>query len=277
MHRQQAGWTGIRAKGGRFAMRRRLASAIAIAASIAAVIIATRSDAADRPRAVIELFTSQGCSSCPPADALLGELAQDPRIVALTLPVDYWDYLGWKDTLASHAYTERQRGYADARGDRKVYTPQVVVNGLAHAVGSDRSAIEQAIVRTNGGAKSLTIEAGLERAGDGVALSVAPGQAPSEGADVLLAWVDSIKWVRIERGENTGREIAYHNVVRRLSSVGRWTGAALRLELPDILLTPGQRLAVIVQAGVQGRPGAILAAAMRDLGLPANVAAGGRR
>jgi hypothetical protein len=258
-------------------MRRRLAGAIAIAAGIAAVMMTARSDAAERPRAVIELFTSQGCSSCPPADALLSELAQDSRLVALTLPVDYWDYLGWKDTLASPAFTERQRAYADARRDRKVYTPQVVVNGLAHAVGSDRSAIELAIVRASTGSRSLTTEAGLERAGDGVTVSVAPGQAPSEGADVLLAWVDPINWVRIQRGENTGREIAYHNVVRRLSSVGRWTGAALRLELPDILLTPGQRLAVIVQAGAQGRLGPILAAAMRDLDPPASVAAGGRR
>ena len=97
------------------------------------------------PRAVIELFTSQGCSSCPPADKLLGQLAGDPSVIALSLPVDYWDYLGWKDTLALHGHTVRQKAYAQARGDGAVYTPQVVVNGVVHALGSDKAAIEKAI------------------------------------------------------------------------------------------------------------------------------------
>ena len=95
------------------------------------------------PRAVIELFTSQGCSSCPPADKLAGELARDPSIIVMSLPIDYWDYLGWKDTLALPGHTKRQRAYAQARGDREVYTPQVVVNGVAHVLGSDKDAIEQ--------------------------------------------------------------------------------------------------------------------------------------
>ena len=97
---------------------------------------------------VIELFTSQGCSSCPPADKLLGELARDPSLIALSLPVDYWDYLGWKDTLALHGHSDRQRAYAQARGDREVYTPQVVVNGVVHVLGSDKAAIEHAIAQT---------------------------------------------------------------------------------------------------------------------------------
>src|ERR687884_289212 len=89
------------------------------------------------PQAVVELFTSQGCSSCPPADAMLGELARRPDVIALSLPVDYWDYLGWKDTLAQPAFSARQRAYAGARGDRQVYTPQVIVNGATPCVGSD--------------------------------------------------------------------------------------------------------------------------------------------
>src|SRR5215213_8380181 len=87
------------------------------------------------PQAVVELFTSQGCSSCPPADALLTDLAQRPDVVALTLPVDYWDYLGWKDTLASPAFTARQRAYAHGRSDRQVYTPQIIVNGSRPCMG----------------------------------------------------------------------------------------------------------------------------------------------
>src|SRR5262249_30644442 len=93
------------------------------------------------PRAVIELFTRQGCSSCPPADQLLGELTGDPSLVAVSVPVDYWDYLGWKDTLADPHNTARQKAYAHARGDGQVYTPQVVVNGSLHALGSDKAAI----------------------------------------------------------------------------------------------------------------------------------------
>src|SRR5712692_7021322 len=107
----------------------------------AALIFAAHSSAKADPRAVIELFTSQGCSSCPAADKLLGELARDPSIVAMSLPIDYWDYLGWKDTLAKPRHAVRQRAYAQLRGDREVYTPQVVINGVAHALGSDKTAI----------------------------------------------------------------------------------------------------------------------------------------
>ena len=108
------------------------------------------------PRAVIELFTSQGCSSCPPADQLLGELADDPSLVSVSVPVDYWDYLGWKDTLADPRNTARQKAYAHARGDGQVYTPQVVVNGTLHALGSDKAAIELAIAASlKNGAMSL--------------------------------------------------------------------------------------------------------------------------
>src|ERR1700704_5314493 len=107
--------------------------------------VAPHSSVQAEPRAVIELFTSQGCSSCPAADKLLGELANDPSLVSISVPIDYWDYLGWKDTLADPRNTARQRAYAHVRGDGKVYTPQVVVNGSGHALGSDKSAIEQAI------------------------------------------------------------------------------------------------------------------------------------
>ncbi len=107
-------------------------------------------------RAVIELFTSQGCSSCPAADKLLGELAADPSLVAISVPIDYWDYLGWKDTLADPRNTARQKAYAHARGDGQVYTPQVVVNGSLHVLGSDKAAIEHAIAKSRKhGAMSL--------------------------------------------------------------------------------------------------------------------------
>src|SRR3981189_1617650 len=111
-------------------------------------IVAIIRPAHAEPRAVVELFTSQGCSSCPPADRVLGELAKDPSVIALSLPIDYWDYLGWKDTLADSRFSARQKAYSRARGDREVYTPQAVVNGAAHVIGSDLASIESAIGST---------------------------------------------------------------------------------------------------------------------------------
>src|SRR5262245_53874485 len=115
-------------------VRLRITPAIALACFTVIAADAVCAQPSPPPRAVVELFTSQGCSSCPAADRLLGELAEDPSILAMSLAVDYWDYLGWKDTLALHGHSNRQRAYAKARGDREVYTPQVVVNGAAHAL-----------------------------------------------------------------------------------------------------------------------------------------------
>ena len=117
-------------------------------AIVVACTTAPFSYAGAEPRAVVELFTSQGCSSCPPADKLLSQFVSDPSLIPLSLPIDYWDYLGWKDTLADPRNSARQRAYSRVRGDREVYTPQVVVNGSVHALGSDKEAIEAAIAET---------------------------------------------------------------------------------------------------------------------------------
>ena len=121
------------------------------ALGVCAIVAIIRPAHAD-PRAVVELFTSQGCSSCPPADKIIGELAKDPNVIALSMPIDYWDYLGWKDTLADSRFTARQKSYSHMRGDRDVYTPQVVVNGALHVIGSDRGKIENAIATTKSNA-----------------------------------------------------------------------------------------------------------------------------
>src|ERR1700753_861259 len=118
------------------------------AIGVCAIVAIVRPAVAAEPRAVIELFTSQGCSSCPPADKVIGELAKDPSVIALSMPIDYWDYLGWKDTLADSRYSARQKAYSRMRGDRDVYTPQGVVNGSAHLIGSDQAGIEAAIDAT---------------------------------------------------------------------------------------------------------------------------------
>src|SRR5881394_1872074 len=132
------------------------------------------------PRAVIELFTSQGCSSCPPADKLIGEFAADPSLVSISLPIDYWDYLGWKDTLADPHHTARQKGYSKVRGDREVYTPQVVVNGGLHALGSDRSAIEKAIAKSHENPATLSLPVKLTVADGRLAVSL-PERSDARG------------------------------------------------------------------------------------------------
>src|ERR1700746_2594201 len=135
------------------------------ALGICAIVAVIRPAHAD-PRAVVELFTSQGCSSCPPADKIIGELAKDPDVIALSMPIDYWDYLGWKDTLADARFSARQQGSSRMRGDRDVYTPQAIVNGSAQAIGSDRASIERAIHDTGkSGVMSVPVSMTLARKG----------------------------------------------------------------------------------------------------------------
>src|SRR6185369_9857933 len=137
---------------------------------VASTMVAAATVSAE-PRGVVELFTSQGCSSCPAADKLAGELAKDPSLVVMSLAVDYWDYLGWKDTLALAGHTNRQRAYSKARGDREVYTPQVVVNGVTHVIGSDKGAIEKAVAQTRKQAGTLSVPVALSVAGDQISVS----------------------------------------------------------------------------------------------------------
>lgn len=180
------------------------------------------------PKAVVELFTSQGCSSCPPADAVLEEMSRRPEVVALTFPVDYWDYLGWKDTLAHPLFTARQRGYAHGRGDRQVYTPQVIVNGVESCIGSDRAAIEKAITSPKARSASLSADVRTSER-DGMVVVEVEG-APDRRAEVWVLPVLRIRAVQIGKGENRGRTITYANIVRGLIRIAEWTGGAARFE-----------------------------------------------
>src|SRR5262245_39249486 len=170
--------------------------------------------ASAQPRAVVELFTSQGCSSCPAADKLLGELSRDPSLITMSLSVDYWDYLGWKDTLALHGHSDRQRAYAEARGDREVYTPQVVVNGAVHVLGSDKAAIEKAIMQTRRNSAVLALPVQMNVADGKVTVNVPAAQGEYHSGEVWLCPVSSKVAVQIGRGENQDRTLTYHNVVR---------------------------------------------------------------
>jgi hypothetical protein len=231
------------------------------AMALGALLAASGATAADT-RAVIELFTSQGCSSCPPADKLLAEYAARDDILALSFNVDYWDMLGWKDTLASHDNTERQRNYALARGDGQVYTPQAVIDGRTHVVGSNRAAIESAL---GASANGLAVPIGLSLSGD--ALSVDIGTSASAGLPHATLWLvmyDPSVTVAIERGENTGRTITYSNVVRKLRPIAMWKGEPMSVDLPksEIKQAKVGRCAVLLQAESEGGlPGRILGAA----------------
>ena len=205
-----------------------------------------------------------GCSSCPPADRILGRLARDPNTLALSFPVDYWDYIGWKDTLAAPIYTARQKAYASASGKGQVYTPQVIVNGLTDAVGSDLEAIEQAERDTvkRGGVLSVPLTV-VERGGKiDISVGATDSASPRAGGVYLLALASS-RTVTVQRGENAGSTLTYFNVVRAMTKIGDWNGAAINLDadLSQAHLDGADSYAVIVQAGGHTQPSAILAAA----------------
>lgn len=254
-------------------LRGRLLRAFAGACMLAAVApppAAGETNAPDDPPAlrkpvVIELFTSQGCSSCPPADKLMGELAKEPGVFVLTLPVDYWDYVGWKDTLALPAHTQRQRGYAKARGDGHVYTPQVVVDGMMHVVGSKPRAIRRKALECDGREGALSVPISAEPAGDGLRIEIGAATAATTPASavVWLVRVASHRTVTIGRGENSGRTIAYTNVARGFVRLGEWRGQPMTLEATRAQMTApdADGWMVLVQAGTSARPGVILAAA----------------
>jgi hypothetical protein len=231
-------------------------------ASAIVLLCSTAQSAQGEPRAVIELFTSQGCSSCPPADKLLGELAADSSLVAISVPIDYWDYLGWKDTLADPHNTVRQKAYAHARGDGQVYTPQVVVNGSLHALGSDKLAIERAIAesRKNGGKPVLPVTLAPT---DGQ-LVVAVADGAETRAEVWLCGLMKAVTIAIGRGENKGRTITYHNVVRRWVKLGDWTGKAHSWTVPMQTLKGAgiDEAAILVQGGTMEKPKAVLGATL---------------
>lgn len=207
---------------------------------------------------VLELFTSQGCSSCPAADRLLGQIARKPDVVAVSLPVDYWDYIGWKDTLASPIFTARQKAYAAAIGSHQIYTPATIVNGLSDAIGSDREAIERAIAATRGRDDALSLRIRLVDMGGHLSIEVPAGTGGPAG--VFLLRILRARTVQIGRGENAGRSVTYINVVRAIEQLGEWTGARVTFET---VASRGddEGYVVLVQRGTPDRPGAILAAA----------------
>ncbi len=206
--------------------------------------------------AVLELFTSQGCSSCPPADALLAELGKRPGLVTLSYSVDYWNYLGWHDTLSSAANSERQREYARMRGDGKVYTPQIVVDGLIHVIGSNEAAIEAAVRSAAIRLKNAKVPVNMHAEGDTLVIGIgaAPNTSDRQDATVWLAMAKERETVSITRGENRGKKLSYYHPVRKLSPIGMWKGEAMTLRLPlkDLKTKGGDCLVALLQVETGG-------------------------
>lgn len=212
---------------------------------------------ADDELVVVELFTSQGCSSCPPADALISELSEMEGVLPLSLHVDYWDYIGWKDEFAQPSFTKRQRDYARAAGKRTVYTPQMIVQGRDHVVGLKPMRLVNAIERRRAIAQQVPVELVARVIGDIMTITVEPQGDLPPNMVVQLVRFDPHERVEIRRGENAGRVVDYTNIVTEWTPLAEWSGdAPLRIEAP---ISGPDEAAVVVQSRDAG---AIVAAAL---------------
>lgn len=207
---------------------------------------------------VIELFTSQGCVACPPADKVMLKLANEKGIVALSWPVDYWDYLGWKDTFATAANTARQANYNSAMGKNGVYTPQMVLNGRVQAVGSREGEI-RALIEKLKAESQLQLEVTLDGDRKNLVIDVDAGTVGAE-TSIWLIMYDAEQVVDIQYGDNRGRSLRYANIVRDSQFLGPWTGTRIRIpiDMERVARVGADCIAVLVQ---EGKAGPILGAA----------------
>lgn len=232
---------------------------------LANLFVSVPARAEDRPLTVVELYTSQGCPACATADALLGKLAEDPSILALSFHVDYWDYIGWPDPFASEVYSERQERYLAQLRLPYVYTPQVVVDGKLHASGNKPYQVEAHIARAREFQQGR-VEVKLSRISEGQVRVQIPGSdAVYRGeADIMIVRFDDKQVTEVTRGENKGKTITNHHVVRLMRPVANWNGEAVDivLRLQDIGGADPAYCAVFIQERDQGR---ILGASMVDM------------
>lgn len=213
--------------------------------------------AQSHPVVVVELYTSQGCSSCPPADEFLSMLAMDPSIMPLALHVDYWDYIGWADKFASPKFTERQKAYASVAGTRTIYTPQFIVGGLDRVEGNNPDQTGELIRKHMDAAKDIGLK--LDRQGNTLTIHADASTTLGSNATIQLVRYKVSEAVDIERGENAGKTITYHNIVKSWQDIGSWTGAE-PLDL-QANIKGDEPIVVIVQ---QDGPAYIVAAAKLD-------------
>lgn len=217
-------------------------------------------------KGVVELFTSQGCASCPPADAALEKLISQGDVVALAYHIDYWNYMGWNDTMGSKDNTDRQYAYARALGRSNVYTPQAIINGRDHMNGADLQAINVKLDDLNRQGKGLTVPVSAAMKGDQLEIKIAAGQGK---ADVVVAYFDREQDIDVTKGENSGHQIAYMHSVSDVETVGLWEGKAMSLTLPANVMDKAGRkgLAILLQSSTPtGDPAAIIGATVMTLG-----------
>lgn len=210
--------------------------------------------AADGPT-VIELYTSQGCSSCPPADEILHDLAGQSDVIPLALHVDYWDYIGWADIFANPAHTRRQQNYARVAGASSIYTPQMVIGGEDHVIGAKPMDVAN-LIRTHSSRDTGT-RISLQRRGNQLQISGQTARALPNGTVVQVIRYSPEETVDVRRGENAGRSLTYSNIVTEWNAVGEWSGAG-DLSM-NVAISGSSPVVVIVQ---EPGPGAVMATAV---------------
>jgi hypothetical protein len=216
------------------------------------------------PVGVIELFTSQGCSSCPKADAAMEKIAASADVVAISYHIDYWNYLGWQDTLGAKENTDRQYAYARTLGNNNVFTPQIVLNGIQDAKSTNPAVILADLKRMSAAGNGVPVAVDADLTRDEMTISVGDGVGK---ADVVMAYFKKVTTVEIAKGENSGKKITYRNAVTKLETVGMWDGKAMTIKLPAALISKkGQDgCAILVQAhDKDGNPGRIYGAAILE-------------
>lgn len=237
-----------------------------LSAAAAAALIAVPVGAAevrDHPRAVLELFTSEGCSSCPAADARLIELQKQPDVITLAYHVDYWDYIGWTDGFGNKANSDRQKSYAQSWGSSRIYTPELVVNGVKGVVASRQNEVDDAL-----SSAALNVPVTLNVDDNSILEVSVPPQTGGGDATLWLVTFKDHASVAIERGENAGHTIDYTQIVMHRQMLGMWDPAAgthLKLPLSEVMTDGANGAVVIVQTEKQGLPGPILGAASIQL------------
>jgi hypothetical protein len=230
---------------------------LAVLLTVAAFGPAMAGETRDKPKAVLELFTSQGCSSCPPADAMLEQMSKNPDYIALAYHVDYWDYIGWPDTYGTKANSDRQRDYAASWGSSRIFTPQMVVNGIKGVVASRKSDVESAI-----DSGSLHLPVALSSTDDMLEVAIAGDDSMEPAVVWLVSFIDRAD-VEITRGENEGKTVAYTQIVTGRQALGMWepaSGAHFKLPLAEVLPEPANGAVIMVQQERNGLPGRILGA-----------------
>lgn len=207
----------------------------------------------DRSPVVVELFTSQGCSSCPPADALLHKLSKRDDVIALALHVDYWDYIGWKDKFALAGHTKRQKAYARTAGRRMIYTPQMIINGTDHVVGTHPMDVAELIDRHEETPAAVTVS--VTQSGDTYTVNASALNGNPGSSEVMLVRYEPEAVVEITRGENAGRELTYTNIVRGWETLGVWDGnapfeARVEIDPPAVVFVQSAGFGPILAADV---------------------------